>query len=136
MMAVAVHKSASSYSLIQTAPEFVLAVPGESLVDAAMFCGTTSMRDVDKISHLGLKLIDSQRVNVPGLADAIANVEVRRESVILCGDHVLVTCRVMAYRVNSSCEDRPLVSCGPDERGFVVLRRNGIHRLAVINHDD
>lgn len=136
MMAVAIHKSAASYSLIQTASEFVLAVPGETLVDAAMFCGTSSMREFDKVSHLKLRLIAGQRVQVPGLADAIANVEVCRENLVTVGDHILVTCRVLGYRVNELTKDRPLVSCGPEESGFEVLRRHGIHRLALVKCTD
>src|SRR5688572_12774674 len=54
MMAVAIQRGSVSYELIAEAKEMVLGVPGTSLVDETLFCGTQSLRDVDKIETLGL----------------------------------------------------------------------------------
>jgi flavin reductase (DIM6/NTAB) family NADH-FMN oxidoreductase RutF len=132
MMAIAIQNVAVSYELIQKASEYVLAVPGESMARETMYCGVTSMSKVDKVKELGLELCASGKIAVPGLSKAIANVEMVKESVIKIGDHVLVVGRVARFGVNKLADELPLLSVGPDTRGFRVLAEGGIHRIAVV----
>jgi flavin reductase (DIM6/NTAB) family NADH-FMN oxidoreductase RutF len=132
MMAVAIHDRSASYRLMQDAAEFVLAVPGESLVEAAMFCGTVSLTEADKVEALGLQLVPSERISVPGLAQAIANIEMRRKELVESGDHVLVIGEVLRFAVNRHRKELPLVSFGPDDSGFRLLAKKGVHRLGVV----
>jgi flavin reductase (DIM6/NTAB) family NADH-FMN oxidoreductase RutF len=131
MMAVAIHNRSATYHLIQRCDSFVLSVPGESLVDAAMFCGIESMKSVDKVKALGLHLIGSQTIDVPGLGDAIANAEMTKVSAQETGDHLLVVGRVSRFAVDTRRKDLPLLSIGPCTDGYKLLRQKGVHRLGV-----
>ena len=130
-MAVAIQNVAASYDLIQRAEEYVLAVPGQSLARESMFCGTRSMVEVDKVKKLGLELCPSEKIEVPGLKGAIANIELVREETVKAGDHIIVIGRVARYAVNKRTNESPLLSVGPDTRGFRVLAMKGIHRIAI-----
>jgi flavin reductase (DIM6/NTAB) family NADH-FMN oxidoreductase RutF len=131
MMAFAIQRGSLSFSLLDTAKTCVLAIPGEHLADAAMFCGTKSGSDVNKVEACGLQLIDSATIDVPGLAMAIANVECKIINVIPTGDHRTVVVEVLRFAVNVDSKQRPLVSVGSNTDGYTVLIRKGIHRIAV-----
>jgi flavin reductase (DIM6/NTAB) family NADH-FMN oxidoreductase RutF len=132
MMAVAIQKRSASYELIQNAEHFVLSVPGESLADASMFCGTTSMSKVDKVTHLGLPLLPSLSIDVPGISNAIANIEMERNALVKTGDHIVVIGRVLRFRVNTTLRELPLVSFGANEEGYRLLSRHGVHRIGTV----
>ena len=132
MMAIAVQNINASYELIRRADEFVLAVPGETLAAEALECGVRSVREIDKVQHLGLALIESETVRVPGLRQAIANIELVKRESIEAGDHVVVVGEVLRFGVNTESTERPLLSVGADTRGYEVLAERGIHRLGVV----
>jgi flavin reductase (DIM6/NTAB) family NADH-FMN oxidoreductase RutF len=133
MMAIAVHDVNESHRLIQQADEFVLAVAGENLAEAAMTCGWESSKNVDKVKFLRLDLMPSETVATPSLRQAIANVELVRRSVTPSGDHVVVIGEVRRFAVNTEAPPRPLLSVGPDTSGYRVLLQRGIHRIAVVD---
>jgi flavin reductase (DIM6/NTAB) family NADH-FMN oxidoreductase RutF len=132
MMAVAIQNIAASYQLIQEAREYVLAVPGESLAKETLFCGVSSISEVDKVQKLGLELCPSEKISVPGINAAIANIEMLKETSIEVGDHILVVGRVVRFGVNRHSRELPLLSVGPNTRGFRVLARKGIHRIGTV----
>ena len=132
MIAVAINDRSCTFDLIRDANEFVLSVPGPSLLNESMQCGIRSMRDTDKIKAFGLELVASETVSVPGLLKAIANVEVRKAAVIPSGDHVVVTGEVTRFAVNTACSELPLLSIGPFTDGYMLLKKKGIHRLGVV----
>jgi flavin reductase (DIM6/NTAB) family NADH-FMN oxidoreductase RutF len=132
MMAIAVHNRSATYDLIQKTDEYVLSVPGEALVKEAMYCGVNSMNQVDKVRQLKLRLIDSATVSVPGLADAIANIEMVKSGTVRTGDHVLIIGRVNRFGVNTESGEKPLVSLGPNTTGYTLLLSKGIHRLGTV----
>ena len=134
MMAIAIHKINRSWELIRNADEFVLSVPGESLAREMLECGIYSLREMDKVKKLNLELLKSEKVRVPGLKRAIANVELQKFASIETGDHSLVVGKVLKFGVNTACNERPLLSVGPDTRGYRVLRQKGIHRIAVVDY--
>lgn len=132
MMAVAIHKRSATYSLIQKTEEYVLSVPGEELAHHTMFCGQNSMHAVDKVRHLNIGLVDSTAIAVPGLATAIANIEMAKTDQIVTGDHLTVFGQVKCFGVNTDCAQKPLVSLGPDVFGYTLLLKQGIHRLGIV----
>jgi flavin reductase (DIM6/NTAB) family NADH-FMN oxidoreductase RutF len=131
MMAIALHRKSLSSEMFEAATEFVLAVPGESLAEVALFCGLKSGRDVDKIAKCGLKLRSSKVINTPGLHNAIANIELVVQSRLQTGDHLTVVGEVRRYAVNSASVERNLLSVGPKHEGYRVLAAKGIHRIGV-----
>jgi flavin reductase (DIM6/NTAB) family NADH-FMN oxidoreductase RutF len=132
LMAVSIQRQNYSFDLFHAAPEFVLAVPGESLAHEALFCGIKSGRDHDKIRECGLQLSASESVRVPGLLAAIANIELRVKSRIETGDHLTVIGEVRRYAVNLANRERNLLSVGPSHSGYEVLAAKGIHRIGVV----
>lgn len=136
MMAIAVQKVNASYELILDAREWVLSVPGVDLVDETLYCGTKSGRNVDKVRELGIELHPSTHVGVPGIRNAIANIELVRHALVESGDHVTAFGRVVKFGVRHECKQLPLLSIGPDTRGYKVLARRGIHRIGVVDADE
>ncbi len=132
MMAFAVFHRAYTHSLLESTNECVLAVPGETMADQAMLCGIDSGKEVDKIAKHGLELVCSEHVAVPGLAKAIANIELRIARRVPSGDHLLVVGEVASYRTNPSNRERCLLSVGPEHDGYEVLAKSGIHRIGVV----
>lgn len=132
MMAVAIQQGSASYDLIKHAPEWVLSVPGPSLVRETMFCGVTSLREMDKVQKLSLELCKSVRVGVPGLRKAIANIELRKSQCVETGDHIVAIGKVMRFSVNEDLHELPLLSIGPNLAGYKVLAKHGIHRIGVV----
>ena len=132
MMAIAVQDVNESHSLIRAANEFVLAVPGVHMAKEAMACGRKSVRRVDKVKVLGLELLPSRKIAVPGLLRAIANIELGKRAEIESGDHVLVVGEVLRFAVNKENRERPLLSIGRNTNGYQVLSHEGMHRIAVV----
>lgn len=132
MMAVAIHNRSATYRLIAGAPEYVLSVPGADMAAEAMQCGLVSNVEEDKVEHLGLELVNSAEVAVPGLKRAIANLEMRKRAAIETGDHLLVVGQVLRFSVNTEKSELPLLSFGPDQSGCRLLVREGIHRLGTV----
>ena len=98
--------------------------------------GLRSFKVRDKVAALGLDLCTSEKVRVPGLKKAIANIELRKYSSIETGDHVLIVGEVLRFGVNTKSRERPLLSVGPDTRGYQVLQEKGIHRIAAVDRDN
>lgn len=137
MMSFAVHRASHSHELLTTAEECVLAVPGEALADAVMFCGTRSRKEgIDKFRACNFRAAESERVTVPGISQAIANVELRLVAKIATGDHLTAFGRVLRFAVDEQSNERPLISVGTRTRGYDVLARHGIHRIAVVKGEE
>jgi flavin reductase (DIM6/NTAB) family NADH-FMN oxidoreductase RutF len=133
MMAFAVQRGTLSYDLLTEVDECVLSVPGERMAEEALFCGLQSGRDVDKVKECGFELQQGDKVKVPGISAAIANIEIRLVTKIPTGDHVTAFGEVLRFGVNEENHERCLLSVGPDTGGYRVLAQHGIHRLAVVD---
>jgi flavin reductase (DIM6/NTAB) family NADH-FMN oxidoreductase RutF len=132
MIAFAVHRRSYTSLLLENARDIVLAIPGERLAAAAMHCGTTSGRTTDKAKHLGLTWLASTHIATPGIAECIANVELELVQQVITGDHVSVFGNVRTYRVDTSKNERCLLSIGPQHEGYELLERRGMHRLGAV----
>src|SRR5262249_20836288 len=131
-MAIAIQRGSVSYELISEAQQWVLAVPGPSLVYETLFCGVNSLRKVDKVKSLGLELCPSVRVKVPGIKKAIANIELERVKCIEAGDHILAIGAVLRFGINPKRKELPLLSIGPHVAGYRLLAKKGIHRIGIV----
>jgi flavin reductase (DIM6/NTAB) family NADH-FMN oxidoreductase RutF len=135
MMAIAIETANASAELAIAAADFVLAVPGENLFQQVMYCGEVSYRqDRKKLETLGLSTQPSTKVSTPSLTEAIGNIELAQQAVIQSGDHVIINGRVVGHTINPSANERPLLSLGPDVRGYRLLIHRGIHRLGVVDY--
>lgn len=63
-----VRESRFTKQLLDQNPEFTINVPyGDDAKEILKFCGTKSGRDVDKVAALGLELVESEQISVPGI---------------------------------------------------------------------
>lgn len=77
VLAIAVTPQRHSWRFLESVPEFVIAVPDDSLADALNLCGTQSGRDVEKFGAAGLTRVPSVAVRPPSVAECPLNVECR-----------------------------------------------------------
>ncbi|MEI6423027.1 MAG: flavin reductase family protein [Lentisphaerota bacterium] len=79
-----------SWRFLQEVPEFVIAVPNDSLRSALYLCGTQSGRDLDKFRAAGLTPMPSMHVQPPSIAECPINVECRIYATV-APPHMLLT---------------------------------------------
>jgi len=71
-----VRESRYTKQMVETNGEFTVNVPmGEFDSNIIKVCGTKSGRDLDKIRELGVHLVDSDAVDVPGIAEFPLTIE-------------------------------------------------------------
>ena len=72
-----VRTSRFTHQLLEQHPQFTINVPvGKPLPrDVFKVCGVQSGRDLDKVEQAGLTLVDSEKVDVPGVAQAPLTLE-------------------------------------------------------------
>lgn len=93
-----------SHEGIQMHKEFVLNYPNEDQADAAWICGTKSGRDGDKIKLAGLKLVNSQAVEVPTIDGVTVAFECKVVDQFETGDHTVFVGEVVGMSGN---QDKP-----------------------------
>jgi flavin reductase (DIM6/NTAB) family NADH-FMN oxidoreductase RutF len=77
ILAIAITPLRYSFRLIEEVPEFVIAVPDDSLADAVSLCGTRSGRDMDKWAAAGLTPVAALHVQPPAVRQCPLNLECR-----------------------------------------------------------
>ncbi|WP_406677058.1 flavin reductase family protein [Moorella sp. ACPs] len=104
---VALHPNRYVLELLDAAGEFVLSILAEDQENIAVFCGTHSGRNVDKIKELGIATEPATVVATPRVKDALANLECKVSGRYQNGDHVIVVGQVVAANVSS--DKKPLL---------------------------
>ena len=74
---IAVAPGRYSWRFLEEVPEFVIAVPDDSLRPAVDLCGTKSGREMDKFKAAGLTRVPSMHVQPPSILECPINVECR-----------------------------------------------------------
>lgn len=100
MFAISIGLTRHSLEAIRLAGEFVIAFPSTEMADDALFHGSKSGRDMDKLAECGTATIPATEIDCVLLADAVANFECVLESELLTGDHVIFTGKVVASHKN------------------------------------
>ena len=77
VFAIAITPQRYSWGLLEEVPEFVIAVPDDSLREAVHLCGTRSGRDIDKWKEAGLTPVPSLSVRPPSIQECPINIECR-----------------------------------------------------------
>lgn len=119
MMAMALGRDRYSLQILRGAGEFVLALPSAAMNRDAVFHGTRSGRDIDKLAECGTKTQPAAEIDGVLLTDAVANFECRIEGELTAGDHVIVVGRVVAAHVNNDATLRRLFTLGNEQLGAV-----------------
>jgi len=116
MFAIAVAPERHSFGAIRHSREFVLSYPSVGMARDALFHGTHSGRDMDKLAECGTRTEPAAEIDCVLLSDAVANLECKLVSEVEAGDHVLFLGRVVAAHVNVDPGVRWLFAIGPGYR--------------------
>ena len=87
---IAVAPPRYSWRFLEDVPEFVIAVPDDSLRSAADLCGTKSGRDLEKFKAADLTPVPSVHVKPPSIVECPINIECRIYTSI-APPHLLLT---------------------------------------------
>jgi len=112
MMAVSIGKTRYSLGALRLSREFVIAFPSSNMARDALFHGTQSGRDMDKLSQCGTRTQPAKMIDDVLLTDAVANFECVLDSELETGDHFLFVGRVVAAHVHEDDELRRLYTLG------------------------
>ncbi len=119
MMAIAVGRQRYSAEVIRKAGAFVLTFPSEQQAAEALFHGTKSGREMDKLKEAGTKTQPATKIDGVLFADAVANFECELVSEHETGDHVIFVGRVVASHMNEDASLGRLYSLGHERLGGV-----------------
>jgi flavin reductase (DIM6/NTAB) family NADH-FMN oxidoreductase RutF len=106
MMAIAVASKHYSIRCIRHSKCFTLVFPSAEMADAALFFGSNSGRDVDKLASCESNTQPAEKIDSVLLADAVANFECALESETPAGDHIIFVGKVVASHVNTERKKR------------------------------
>jgi flavin reductase (DIM6/NTAB) family NADH-FMN oxidoreductase RutF len=97
MVALLSGKRHFSYPVIERSGELGFNIPDAALTDAVYGCGTTTGRkETDKFARFGLTRQPGERIKVPLVAEAVANLECRVAQVVDLGASALLIAQVLA----------------------------------------
>ena len=132
LYAIAIHKKNYSSILFQEVKEFVLAIPGEGMIDEVMFCGTHSGKHINKAHGCKIEWSEAYKIKTPGINTAIANIEIRVKERSIAGDHQIILGEIKAMLQNKKNKERVLLAVGPESKDYEILAQDGIHTIGVI----
>ena len=106
MMAIAVAKTHYSVEAITFAECFTIAYPSSEMGDAALFFGSRSGRDVDKLAEFDCETAPATEIDSVLLLDAVANFECKLEQHMHAGDHVIFIGNIVSAHTNTQAKKR------------------------------
>lgn len=112
MLAISVGLTRYSLEAIRCAGEFVLSFPSAAMAQDALFYGTKSGRNMDKIAACGTKTQPATKIDCVLFTEAVANFECKVKSEHRTGDHVIFVGEVVATYVNEDPDVRRLYTVG------------------------
>ncbi len=120
MLAVSIGKTRYSLEVIRLAGEFVISYPSPAMADTALYFGTTSGYEQDKLAVSGVQTEPASRINCVLLSEAVANFECKLISEHESGDHVIFVGEVVASHVNTDSHLGRLYVIGPNHQMGIV----------------
>jgi len=96
LVGVSISPDRYTHALIERGGEFVLNVPGLSLVKQVKFCGTHSGREADKFKEAGLTPTEAELVSVPLVDECLGHLECQVVGRYSLGDHTLFVGQIVA----------------------------------------
>ncbi len=121
MLAIAVAYARHSYQAIRQSREFVIALPSSSMAKDALFHGTHSGREMDKLAVCETRTQRASAIDCVLLAEAVANFECVLESETKSGDHAIFVGRIVAAHMHSDRTARRLYTVGPNHQMSGVI---------------
>lgn len=115
MMSIAVAKKHYSIEAITHSKCFTISFPSADMTDAALFFGSKSGWDIDKLAEFDCKTEPAKAIESVLLADAVANFECTLESQVPAGDHIIFVGKIVASHINTEPKHR-LYTIGPGHK--------------------
>lgn len=125
MMAIAVAAGHYTVKAIEHSKCFTIAYPSAQMADLALFFGSRSGRDIDKLAESGCPVEPARQIDSVLLSDAVANFECTEESRIQAGDHVVYIGRIVASHVNTEPRRRLYATAAGHKLGAVSPGSSG-----------
>ena len=119
MMAIAVASGHYSVAALEHSKCFTIAYPSADMAKDALFFGTHSGRDRDKLTESGCRTEPAALIDSLLLSDAVANFECVEESRLPAGDHIIYVGRVVAAHVNTEPAQRLYTTAPGHQLGAV-----------------
>jgi len=105
-IAVAIDSSSYTRECLDYCGEATLSILSLDDVDLIYSLGSTSGRDVDKVSQYGVEIVDSITIRPPGIKKALAVLETRVLNKYQVGESVLYVLQVVKVRVREGVADK------------------------------
>ncbi len=105
LLAISLGNTRYSTGLILKEKEFVVNVPGFSLLSRVRFCGTVSGREVDKFKEASLTPEKAQKVKVPLIKECLAHLECEVVEHRVYGDHTVFIGKIVSASVEEEAFD-------------------------------
>jgi len=115
MMAIAVAAGHYSIETIRHSKCFTIAFPSSEMADAALFFGSRSGRDSDKLAEFQCKTEPAATIDSILLTEAVANFECTLQSETVAGDHIIFVAKVVAAHMSTEPRKR-LYTVGPGHK--------------------
>jgi flavin reductase (DIM6/NTAB) family NADH-FMN oxidoreductase RutF len=115
MMAIALAAKHYTVQAIRHSRCFTIAYPSAEQADAAMFFGTHSGRDTDKLAQFECDTDKCTKIDSVLLSDAVANFECTLESQMPAGDHIIFVGKIVSAYKNTEDKKR-LYTIGPGHK--------------------
>ena len=106
MMAIAVAKKHYSIEAISHSLCFTISYPSTEMAEAALFFGSKSGRDIDKLANFDCKTKAAQEIDSVILSDAVANFECKLVSQVEAGDHIVFIGEIVCSHINTAPKKR------------------------------
>ena len=112
MFLLGIDDPAYTLELIRNNREFVIAYPSQAMAKEVLFAGTNHGHQIDKGKMTGLAFETAKVVDVPLLADAVANFECRLVTEYRPGNCPLVVGEVVSSSINADDSILRLINAG------------------------
>jgi flavin reductase (DIM6/NTAB) family NADH-FMN oxidoreductase RutF len=119
MLAISIGQTRHSLAALRHARAFVVSFLSAAMARDALYHGSHSGRDVDKLEACGTRTQPASRIDSVLLADAVANFECELVSEHPTGDHVIFVGRIVAAHVHQDPDLGRLYSLGNEQMGGV-----------------
>lgn len=110
LIVVSISPHRYTYKLIKVSGEFTVNVMSLDKLKEVHLCGTLSGAEVDKLRVANLHILESLKVETPGLKEAVAILECKLFKSVEAGDHVLFIGRILAARVREDVFSKGIYS--------------------------
>ncbi len=106
MLSVSIRKERYSHDVIERTGVFTVSLTTSELAFATDFCGVKSGRDTDKFGAMHLTVLESEKIDAPGVGESPVVLECRVSRILRLGSHDMFIAEVVNVSVDERYLDR------------------------------